>query len=146
MCLWIGGPDYRLCTFLSLFPLPLSLQKKVKGEKIPNSHLDCFACFSGFLSGLEMLRVSIAALIKPTSFKVINLVGRNQTSRLGQARDGEWWRTDGFCPDGLSQSPGCGGKAECSLVLRLCGTHSITCSCTQSCSFTWVRCQDKQVT
>lgn len=36
-----------------------------------------------------MLRVSIAALIQPTSFKVINLVGRNRMSRLGQARDGK---------------------------------------------------------
>lgn len=94
-----------------------------------------------------MLRVSIAALIQPTSFKVINLVGRNSTSRLGQARDGEWRRrTDSFCSDGLSQNPGCGDKAECSLVLRLCGIHSITCNHTQCCFFTWVRCQDKQVT
>lgn len=38
-----------------------------------------------------MPRVSIAALIQPTSFKVIHLVEGNSTSRLGQAGEGERW-------------------------------------------------------
>lgn len=37
----------------------------------------------------EMPRVSIAALIQHTSFKVINLVEGHNAARLGQARGGE---------------------------------------------------------
>lgn len=79
MCLWMGGPDYRLCILLNPFSPSHKSPKEGKGEKIPDSHLDCFAGFSCFLSGrIEILLVSMAALIQPPSFKVVKLVEGNK--------------------------------------------------------------------
>lgn len=72
----------------------------------------------------EMPRVSIAAPIPHTSFKVINLVeGHNAAARLGRARGGEREggerKKDFFCSGSLYQKTRCGNTvsaAERSLI------------------------------
>ena len=81
-----GWRWYRLCTSLNPFLSPLKLPKEVKCSKIPNSHLECFACCSAYQ--VEIPQVSMAALKQPTSFKVVKFLEGNAASRSGQPGEG----------------------------------------------------------